>query len=138
MADAQKDNLQEFLDELESESQAPVPAKKPDLKVVEGGAGVAPGAESNEDSDLENTLGSVKEETPPDSLLDQELEKEIDEAMDTLKPASDGTLTLNLSGNMTLKLSYAQNGQNVSIRFERECLYVNLDNGTEFKIPVKS
>lgn len=134
MADAQKDNLQEFLNELENESQTPAPAsapsKKPDLKVVEGGA------------DLETTLGGLKEETPPDSLLDQELEKEIDQAMDTMKPtvtsASDGTLTLSLSGNMTLKLAYAQNGQNVSIRFERECLYVNLDNGTEFKIPVKS
>lgn len=95
------------------------------------------------------TLEGLKEEAPAaDSLLDpRNSEKEIDQAMDTLKPRNSirrpfsgfckGTLTLSLQGNMTLNLTYAQGTQNVSLRFERDVLHVNLDNGTEFKIPVK-
>ena len=134
MGEPKKDDLQEFLNELESEGSstpAPAPAAaqtKPELRVVEGGG-----------ADLEGTLEGLKEEPAPDSLLDQELEKEIGEVMDTLKSTpKDGTLSLSLQGTMTLKLSYAQAGQNVTIRFEKDCLFVNLDNGTEFKIPVKA
>jgi hypothetical protein len=48
----------------------------------------------------------------------------------------EGSLSLTLSGSMTLRLKYEYNGQDVTIRFVDHCLRVELSDGTEFKIPV--
>jgi hypothetical protein len=48
-----------------------------------------------------------------------------------------GTLSMTLNGNMTLKLKYATGDQEVSIGFGGGALTVKLADGTEFKIPVR-
>lgn len=48
-----------------------------------------------------------------------------------------GSVAVTLSGNMTLKLSYEFEGQEVSISFDDGALQVELSDGTEFKIPVR-
>ncbi len=50
---------------------------------------------------------------------------------------SEGCLSMTLSGQMTLKLKYEFEGQEVTIGFVDQCLKVELSDGTEFKIPVK-
>lgn len=50
--------------------------------------------------------------------------------------SADGSLTLTLTGNMTLKLNYAFEGQEVTVGFSDHALKVQLSDGTEFKIPV--
>lgn len=50
---------------------------------------------------------------------------------------ADGVLTMRLTGNMTLKLSYECGDQEVSVGFYDNCLKVNLADGTEFKIPIR-
>lgn len=49
---------------------------------------------------------------------------------------ADGTLTMMLSGNMTLKLKYEYGDQEVTVSFAEQALRVQLSDGTEFKIPV--
>lgn len=50
----------------------------------------------------------------------------------------DGALTMSLRGNMTLRLQYEIEGQTVTIGFADQALKVQLADGTEFKIPMKS
>jgi hypothetical protein len=51
---------------------------------------------------------------------------------------TDGMLTMTLRGNMTLKLQYEMDGQCVSVGFSDQALRVELADGTEFKIPMRS
>ena len=51
-------------------------------------------------------------------------------------PAEEGTLTMTLKGNMTLKLQYDCEGQMVTVGFADGALKIALADGTEFKIPV--
>jgi septal ring-binding cell division protein DamX len=53
-------------------------------------------------------------------------------------PGASGTLSMTLSGSMTLKLNYEFEGQTVTVGFADECLKISLADGTEFKIPVGS
>ncbi len=52
--------------------------------------------------------------------------------------SSDGTMTMSLQGSMTLKLKYEVDGQEVTVSFQENVLRVQLADGTEFKIPVRS
>lgn len=47
-----------------------------------------------------------------------------------------GTLSMTLQGNMTLRLRYEFGGEEVVIAFADSMLHVQLNDGTEFKIPV--
>jgi hypothetical protein len=49
---------------------------------------------------------------------------------------SDGSLTMTLTGNMTLKLKYEFEGQEVTVSFADQALSVKMTDGTEFKVPV--
>lgn len=49
---------------------------------------------------------------------------------------NEGSLTMNLTGNMSLKLRYEFEGQEVTIGFVDQFLQVILADGTEFKVPV--
>lgn len=51
--------------------------------------------------------------------------------------SQEGALTMTLTGNMTLKLKYEYEGQEVLIGFEDHQLKIQLRDGTEFKIPVQ-
>jgi hypothetical protein len=51
--------------------------------------------------------------------------------------AEHGSLTLTLSGNMTLNLAYECDGQSVTLGFSDHCLLIQLADGSEFKIPVR-
>lgn len=49
---------------------------------------------------------------------------------------ADGKMTLTLSGSINLSLKYDYSGEEVTVGFEDEYLFVELSDGTEFKIPV--
>lgn len=51
---------------------------------------------------------------------------------------TEGELSLQLKGSMTLKIKYDFAGQEVTIGFDDNCLKVQLSDGTEFKIPVRA
>ena len=71
-----------------------------------------------------------QEEEAPESIMDRIGEKI------TSAQTSDGTLSMTLSGTMTLKLKYEYEGQEVTIGFADNALKVYLSDGTEFKIPI--
>lgn len=50
--------------------------------------------------------------------------------------SSEGSLTMTLTGNMSLKLRYEFEGQEVTVGFVDNFLQVTLADGTEFKVPV--
>jgi hypothetical protein len=52
------------------------------------------------------------------------------------RDSKDGCLTLTLTGNMTLKLKYEFEGQEVTVSFADQALRVQMTDGTEFKVPV--
>lgn len=58
----------------------------------------------------------------------------------SLKNASvtseEGTLSMTLTGSMTLKLKYEYEGQEVLVGFQDGSLCIQLADGAEFKIPV--
>jgi hypothetical protein len=99
---------------------------------------------------MEETLGDLKDDEPSGpNLIDQAIEQNSD-SVDSLEDesmndagnitetetASDATVSIALSGSMTLKLSYDFAGQEVTIGFVDGALRVELSDGTEFKIPM--
>lgn len=107
---------------------------------------------SGDEPSMEETLGAMKDEEPAEgSLLDVAMEEEphfeeeeeapIEAAFEVpmakeKSPANEGSLTLSLSGSMTLKLKYEFEGQEVIVGFKDQFLQVTLADGTEFKVPV--
>jgi hypothetical protein len=94
---------------------------------------------------MEETLGDLKEdETAGPNLIDQaigqsDVDVEEEESMNSegmVETASDASVSIALSGTMTLKLSYDFGGQEVTIGFVDGALRVELSDGTEFKIPM--
>lgn len=107
------------------------------------------------DASMEESLEGIRaEESPSSSILEDEAEvvKLVEAAADELAAVdsnkeskmsdtpnpSEGSLTMTLSGSMTLKLKYEFDGQEVAVSFNDGYLKVALADGTEFKIPVRS
>lgn len=101
--------------------------------------------EASADAGLEDTLAELKEEASSGGLLDEveKFEDEVEKFKDevekteeaTMSQSNDGTLSLNVTGNMTLKLKYEFEGQEVTISFVDHALKVQTTDGAEFKIP---
>ncbi|MGE4106164.1 MAG: hypothetical protein AB7F66_03050 [Bacteriovoracia bacterium] len=121
---------------------------QPDATAEEDGMGDFR-AGSSEEPSLEETLGDMKDEEPAEGSLlatatatnvtpvrSKNVEKRNRMPSVTTETES-GTLTMNLTGNMTLKLTYEFEGQEVSVCFVDQCLKVELSDGSEFKIPVR-
>jgi hypothetical protein len=87
-----------------------------------------------DEASLEDTLGDLKEEVTG-GLLGDDAEG-AEEIMSKDEKGSDGTLSMTLTGNMTLKLKYEFEGQEVTISFIDQSLRVQMTDGTEFKVPV--
>lgn len=108
-----------------------------DLEEFQGSAG---------DASIEETLADVKGEPSEgksildDVVADEEVTqmgaKKTGAALAAVPSEGDACCEMTLSGNMTLKLKYAYEGQEVSIGFVDGALRVELTDGTEFKIPV--
>ena len=64
-------------------------------------------------------LKSLQEESEPEPTIVTRAEKEetMPKVVQNSQQGNDGTLSLTLSGNMTLKLKYEFEGQEVSISF---------------------
>jgi hypothetical protein len=154
-------NLQQGLAEPAPKSAAPptkTPPAKPQLKAVESvpGPQAAPAEEasmateismddfrgSSDDASMEETLAGMKEEESNGTgLLDQAPVDAGEEQMshhdeNNESQAQEGSLTMTLTGNMTLKLKYEFEGQEVSVGFSENFLKVELSDGTQFRIPV--
>lgn len=137
-----RDEMDEIMSEIEELQQTMNQAEKPavDLKLV---SAFKEGAELEAEPDhsdldgfkgdsgeapLEETLGSLKEESPSGrSLLDEPKSA----------AGADGTLAMTLTGKMNLKLKYEFDGQEVTVGFDDHMLCVELSDGTEFRIPVR-
>lgn len=85
---------------------------------------------------MEETLESVKNQDAGAKVFQfDEIQK--DEVKTVKRSDEEGSLTLKLSGNMTLKLEYEVEGQSVVIGFNDGALEVLLADGTEFKVPMR-
>lgn len=82
------------------------------------------------------TVATESEETPVEEIYEHEEEVAMSKEKKTEYGAGEGCLTMTLQGNMTLKLNYECDGQEVTVGFSDGCLQVQLADGTEFKIPV--
>ena len=165
MEDAEIDKIMSEIEELQQEmnradAAAAAPVKKlhavPDsptstlgdeddiLKEFQNGG-------ANEDASMDETLGHLKHESSGPSLLDDEAASEPDtsEIEDQIErdkqmvsddqemgTGSGGSMTLSMTGNMTLRLNYEVEGQLITIGFAEQTLTVELADGTEFKIPL--
>jgi hypothetical protein len=90
-----------------------------------------------DESNMEETLAELKSEDTGSSLLDEPTEMaEIPMSNTGGNSGNDGTLSMTLTGNMTLKLKYEFEGQEVTISFADQALRVQMTDGTEFKVPV--
>ncbi|MCM2279526.1 MAG: hypothetical protein NDJ89_15730 [Oligoflexia bacterium] len=106
--------------------------------------------------DQETPEASAAEEAPEESL-EEPVEEPIEEPVEEVQPlrskpmtihpsacaspekdesTEEGTLTMTLTGNMTLRLKYEFEGQEVTVGFQDGSLRVQLADGTEFKVPV--
>lgn len=72
----------------------------------------------------------VMEDTVRESLRDQISSDDLDQM-------SDGSMTMTLSGKMNLRLKYECDGQEVTLGFRDQHLFVTLSDGTEFRVPLK-
>ena len=94
---------------------APIPAKMSGSALLD--AAIEMDAEPQESS-----IESFEDE----DLGDQPMESNSEE----------GSLTMTLKGNMTLKLNYECAGQSVTVSFSEDALKIQMADGAEFKIPV--
>jgi len=120
----------------------------------EGVAGESGDASESEES-MESTLAELKDDPTVKTLLDQTFDDQARRQSDRehveapmvttqkeqpeMKNDSDETspsLTMSLTGSMTLRLKYEFAGQEVTVGFTDEFLKIELADGTEFKIPV--
>ena len=134
-------NLQESI----SDVQAREPAA-PSLKVV-------PAVSGSDEPSLEEPMATMKADPEVRTLLDDDPtegvnadtmsltseEEELAAAVGDFseEAAEDGSLSMVLSGKMSLKLKYAFGGNEVTVRFSDNSLIVSLTDGTEMKIPLK-
>lgn len=91
--------------------------------------------EDDGDAELDSRqLEEIHEEEIENSISTSE-----DDQMshDEDKKTGDGSLSMTLRGNMTLKLQYEIEGQAITIGFTGDAMRVQLADGTEFKIPIR-
>jgi hypothetical protein len=89
-------------------------------------------AEFEKDAEIETAVAAA-EETSFEGGLDEAEEMSM---TNNSGGNSDGSLTMTLTGNMTLKLKYEFEGQEVTVSFADQALSVKMTDGTEFKVPV--
>lgn len=161
------DKIMNEIEELQREMSEVTPqANPPKLQVVPTEAG-GNGSEdhfmeefhSTDDApSMEETLGDLKEEeSSGSSLLDQvgsteevqDIEEkgevmsapvnghDYDTVEETPSSGKPGSLSMTLTGSMTLTLKYEYEGEEVVVGFTDHALKVQLSDGTEFKIPVR-
>jgi len=148
-------NTEGTVEEPSSDEEEVVTADEDILKEFQQAASAG-----DDDGGMEEMLSDLKDDSPSGpNLIDQTLEAEaaaaVQEEPAALSPAptqehsqdypgetmantsrNDGSLTLTLAGNMTLKLKYEFDGQEVTVSFADGSLKVQLADGTEFKVPV--
>jgi|GEM_PF-2804615 len=136
---------------LRSVGRAPTSDHDNILKEFQSSAG-------DHEPSMDEMLGDLKDEASGPSLLDSvdsveedrkafEKESEMEMAAhghvndeithDSDSADSQGSMTLSMSGSMTLRLNYEIEGQVVTIGFMDQILTVELADGTEFKIPLR-
>ncbi len=84
--------------------------------------------------EIEAPPGSEAEEVEPD--VEAIRHHDPSPVAESPSNTSDGTLSMKLTGNMTLRLQYECFGQEISVSFSGQVFHVQLSDGTEFKIPV--
>lgn len=119
------------------------------LKEIQASAtSIDPALPADMQGNMEETLAQLGEVEAASSILeqmDEQVEAKHKEDAPMSNPihgncnnndSKDGSLTLTLTGNMTLKLKYEFEGQEVIVSFADQALRVQMTDGTEFKVPV--
>ena len=111
---------------------------------------------SPSDAPMEETLGALEEEPaaaggmlagigePPAEVQEAPVRLAYERSAaeppaphSQTSPQSGGSLSMRLTGSMTLTLEYEYGGEQVTVGFADNMLQVQLSDGTEFKIPVR-
>lgn len=160
-------NLQESINSVQTQKPAAPklravdtpapPAAEEDVDMSDfQAAGSGEASASSDAPSLEETMATLKGDPDAKTLFDEDPEESVDAAPSSMSKADEeladaiedltdeasasaeeGSLTMTLSGKMSLKLKYAFDGNEVSVRFQDECLIVSLTDGTEMKIPLR-
>jgi hypothetical protein len=97
--------------------------------------GAMKGEEGNGQGLLDATLSDSPDDTAPEAVIGESFQEAVEREEKAME-SQEGSLTMTLTGNMTLKLRYEFEGQEVTIGFSDGALRVELSDGTEFKVPV--
>ena len=133
------DNLSEDLKDVgEEEPEAEmVVAEKPQpapLHVVKAQPAEAPASPVKMSGSALLDAAIEMDAEPQEDLENFEDEDLGDQPMES--NSEEGSLTMTLKGNMTLKLNYECAGQSVTVSFSEDALKIQMADGAEFKIPV--
>jgi len=107
-----------------------------------------PAAEAEAEAEQDELLDEAEAEALNDAVAEEEQavleeiesaeqEEEITMAETPRRSGKHSSVSLKLTGEMVLRLSYEFEGQEVTIGFSDGALRVELSDGTEFKIPVR-
>ncbi len=127
------------------EFHAPASADGPSMEETLGsmkpeeavGNSLLGGAAEAEDSSEELVTGSTQETEDFDQEIASVISEDtISEGETGMQNSDEGTMTLQMSGAMNLRLKYEIDGQEVTIGFVDQQLRVELADGTEFRIPL--
>jgi hypothetical protein len=133
-ASADEPSMEETLGELKEDDSAPRGRSLLDNGDGEGETGAGEdeeardGAMASYDADDED----VYEDAEGGQTMTGSKEREMAGGA-----ADEGSLTMSIRGNMTLKLKYECDGCEVMVGVQGNALVVQLADGTEFKIPVR-
>lgn len=112
---------------------------EPDMSDFQSGGGEG-------GSSMEETLGDLGEEQPgtggllsvPPAEVVSFPHRSEKKTMSDSHSGGPGTLSMTLRGDMQLELNYESGEQSVSLKFEGGMFVVELADGTEFRVPMKS
>lgn len=130
-----------------SSTESPESTPSADDLMKEFHASLESGDVSDLGESMESTLVELKDDPTMKTLLDQTFDDQArrqTEVKETpvmsnapqTNDESSPSLTMSLTGSMTLKLKYEFAGQEVTVGFSDDFLKIELADGTEFKIPV--
>jgi hypothetical protein len=134
-----KDDSEENLDELQDfrGGSDEVPMEEMLGEIEEE---VDPNGRSLIDASLGKSEGNYDEKTPPLKVVESHHSNDSEESRPSSRSSvssEPGTLSLSVSGEMTLKLCYEQDGNHVTVHMKEDAMCIELSDGTEFKVPLR-
>lgn len=133
-------SMEETLGELKEE--APASGKSlldeiaPEVAVVEESVTEEPVAVAEAQDVVHEIEREIAQELAQEVSVQEVPEGDVMAADNSKEYETGGSLSMTLTGSMSLKLRYEYEGEEVTIGFSDHSLMVQMTDGTEFKIPV--